>query len=164
MRHYVNHSPHARFPAEQDDSPQAAEIVAHVARRTFTTLARDSDTPASEAVERSVEFVSGNFRDDIGIEDMAQVAHLSKFHFLRKFRREVGITPGAFLKRFRIVQAMEQLVESDLAICEIAREVGYRNAAAFSRAFLRTAGTQPCLFRQTRLRKPAGGPAQMSNL
>ena len=68
---------------------------------------------------------------------------------------EAGITPGAYLKRYRIVQAMDHLIGSRRKIREIGQMVGYRDPAAFSRAFAQIAGTQPYLYRVTRRLKVA---------
>lgn len=134
------------------------DIIAHVARRTFTRLETEWGTIASESVRIGVKFVLNNFGDDITVHDMARAASLSKFHFLRRFRREAGMTPGAFLQRFRIVRAMEHLVNSDRSIRKIARAVGYKDATAFSRAFLRIAGTQPYLYRHARAQRAEETP------
>ena len=97
-----------------------------------------------------MKYISNHFAEDISLDDLARGAQLSKYHFLRKFRQEVGITPGAFLKRYRIVQAMDRLTGTQHTIKEIGQMVGYRDPAAFSRAFTQIAGTQPYLYRVTR--------------
>ena len=89
-----------------------------------------------------------NFIYNITLDDMAQAAGLSKYHFLRKFRQEAGMTPGAFLQRYRIAEAMKELADSKQQVRDIAKRVGYRDPAAFSRAFSKIAGVQPRRFRQ----------------
>jgi AraC-like DNA-binding protein len=131
------------------------EIVAHVARRTFTTLVPKPGESPSRVAVRTVKYISNHFAEPVKLDDLARGAQLSKYHFLRKFRMEVGITPGAYLKRYRIVQAMDQLTRSRRTIREIGRRVGYRDPAAFSRAFAQIAGTQPYLYRVTRRLKVA---------
>jgi AraC-like DNA-binding protein len=139
--------------AGQSDEP--LEVVAHVARRTFTTLDRKPGGSPSHVTAWTVKYISNHFAEEIRLDDLARCAQLSKYHFLRKFRQEVGITPGAYLKRYRIVQAMDHLIGSRRTIREIGQMVGYRDPAAFSRAFTRIAGTQPYLYRVTRRLKVA---------
>jgi AraC-like DNA-binding protein len=134
----------------------AREIVARVASRTFTSLdpAAKGQPPGGVAAW-TVKHISIHFAEEITLDDLARGVRLSKFHFLRKFHKEVGLTPGAFLKRYRIVQAMERLTATRRPIREVAQMVGYKDATAFSRAFMRVTGTQPYLFRETRrLRAP----------
>ena len=93
--------------AGQSDEP--LEVVAHVARRTFTTLDPKPGGSPSHVTAWTVKYISNHFAEPVKLDDLARGAQLSKYHFLRKFRMEVGITPGAYLKRYRIVQAMDQL-------------------------------------------------------
>jgi transcriptional regulator GlxA family with amidase domain len=74
---------------------------------------------------------------------------------LRLSPRLAGMTPGAYLKRYRIVRAMDHLTGTRHAIKEIGELVGYRAPAAFSRAFTQIADTQPYLYRVTRRLKVA---------
>lgn len=138
-----------------DEYAHPLETVARVARRTFTPLKTDRVNRASPMVRTAMSYALEHFTDGITLNDLARATGLSKFHFLRTFRDETGITPGAFLKRYRIVRAMEMLVNSDRGIAKIASEVGYKDAAAFSRSFLKTSGTQPHLYRLTRHRTRA---------
>jgi len=147
--------------AESSHQRGPLEIVAHVARRTFTRLGAPPAARPSPEVEGTVQFVLEHFRDDITLDDLARAAGLSKYHFIRKFRKEAGITPGAFLLRYRMVRAMELLTRTDAKIREVASAVGYRDPAAFSRAFLRTTGTKPYLYRQTRRGRESGTVAYL---
>ena len=131
------------------------EIVAHVARRTFTTLDRKSAGAPSQVTLWTVEYISSHFAEKVSLAAMARGAQLSKYHFLRKFRQEAGITPGAFVKRYRIVQAMDYLTGTRHTVKKVGQMVGYRDPAAFSRAFTQIAGTQPYLYRVTRQAKEA---------
>ena len=136
-------------------SDEPLEIVAHVARRTFTTLNRNPAASPSPATAWTVKYISNHFAENISLDDLARAAQLSKYHFLRKFHKEAGLTPGAYLKRYRIVQAMDHLTGTRHTIKEIGQMVGYRDPAAFSRAFTQIAGTQPYLYRVTRRLKVA---------
>jgi AraC-like DNA-binding protein len=137
------------------DPEDPLEVVAHVARRTFTPLAPQPGGSPSRVTSWTVKYIASHFAENIKLEDLARGAQLSKYLFLRKFRLEVGITPGAYLKRYRIVQAMDHLTSSRRTIREIGQMVGYRDPAAFSRAFAQIAGTQPYLYRVTRRSKVA---------
>jgi AraC-like DNA-binding protein len=130
-------------------------IVAHVARRTFTALDLEPRRAPSSATVWTVKYISNHFAENISLGDLARGAQLSKYYFLRKFHREVGLTPGAYLKRYRIVQAMDQLTGTRHTIKEIGRMVGYRDPTAFSRAFTQVTGTRPYLYRATRRSKVA---------
>jgi transcriptional regulator GlxA family with amidase domain len=129
------------------------EIVARVARRTFTTLDRKPAVSPSQVTTWTVAYISNHFAEKIPLATLAHGAQLSKYHFLRKFRQEAGMTPGAYLKRYRIVQAMDYLTGTRHTVKMIGRMVGYRDPTAFSRAFAQITGTQPYLYRFTRQSK-----------
>jgi transcriptional regulator GlxA family with amidase domain len=148
---------HELASAVNPDEP--LEIVAHVARRTFTTLLPAPAGPPSHATVWTVKYIANHFAEDIRLDDLARGVQLSKYHFLRKFRQEAGLTPGAYLKRYRIVRAMDHLIGTRHTIKQIGQMVGYRDPAAFSRAFTQIAGTQPYLYRVTRRAKVAEEPA-----
>jgi AraC family transcriptional regulator len=80
---------------------------------------------------------------------MAAAAGISKFYFCRAFKARTGISPGVFLRGYRVVRAMDSLLNSTERIGEIAAAAGYQNPAAFSRAFRKGIGSTPRLFRMT---------------
>jgi len=127
-----------------------ADVIRYIARHTAAPLKSVPPKPHSTPVRWCIRHIALNYSRRLSLDTMAQGAGLSKFHLLRKFKNEVGIPPGLFLKHFRICKAMERLARSNRAIQTIAREVGYHDPAAFSRAFRQTAGTQPCLYRRAR--------------
>ena len=130
-------------------STHPRDIIAHVAKRTYVPIPPATDKEASPMIDWSVRYVSNNFASPIFLDDVARATGISKFHFIRKFRQETGLTPGAFIKRYRLVQAMEILAKTNAPIHEVAKAVGYKDAAAFSRAFLKETGTKPHLYRQS---------------
>lgn len=134
--------------------PEAAtsrHLFTHVARRTFAPPSRMSTTP-SAFVHSSILYMTGISDYHRPVEAAARAAGFSVFHFIRRFRRETGMTPGEFLLRYRIVNAMNLLSSAAVSIAAIGRTVGYRDAASFSRAFLKVAGTSPRAYRRAQRR------------
>jgi AraC family transcriptional regulator len=132
------------------DEDSAVNVVGRVRRRLF--LGSDGGLPVQPTapVARSVRFVETYFDKRITLDDMAAAAGISKFHFSREFKARTGLAPGAFLRGYRVVRAMDDLLNSTGRIGEIAAAAGYHNAAAFSRAFRKVTGSTPYLFRMTR--------------
>jgi transcriptional regulator GlxA family with amidase domain len=141
-------------PAPAGDAAEPLEIIAHITRLE----PKPGESPG-RVTAWTVKYISNHFAEEITLEDLARGAQLSKYHFLRKFQQEAGITPGAYLKRYRIVRAMDHLTGTRRTIREIGQMVGYRDPASFSRAFARITGTQPYLYRVTRRSKAAEEPA-----
>jgi AraC-like DNA-binding protein len=81
------------------------------------------------------------------LNELAQAAHLSRYHFLRAFRSAFHMTPHEYLTRKRIERAKELLAESDLPVTEICFEVGFESLGSFSTLFHRIVGWSPSIYR-----------------
>lgn len=84
----------------------------------------------------------------ITLDDLAEVAGLSKFYFLRQFNRVVGMTPGAYLRTLRLCHAAKLIRATDRPIVDIALGVGFCDHPSFSRAFVRHVGLTPRQYQQ----------------
>jgi len=77
------------------------------------------------------------------LSDMADVAHLSPYHFARVFRRVTGIPPGEFQSAVRLERAKHLLLTTDLSVTEVCFEVGYNSLGTFTTRFTRLVGVSP---------------------
>ena len=70
------------------------------------------------------------------LSELASVAYLSKYHFLRVFESIIGETPGHFLQRIRLERAARRLVyHRDVSITGIAHSCGFGSSQSLARAF-----------------------------
>lgn len=76
------------------------------------------------------------------LEDLADVAGMSRARFAVKFRETVGQTPGAYLGAWRLGVA-QALLRRGKPVQVVADEVGYASASALSRAFTAQVGVSP---------------------
>jgi AraC family transcriptional regulator len=94
----------------------------------------------SQAIDYMVAF--GN--SPLTLAELARVACLSKYHFLRSFKAFTGVTPARYLNGLRIERAQQILRrQSGVPLSEVARLVGFSEPAALSRAFQRLVGVRP---------------------
>ena len=119
------------------------------ARRSQLSVVRDKPlATVSPPIQAALDHIVENYRWHISLDDLASIAAMSKFHFLRRFSEEVGMPPGALLRRCRLSQAMKLLSGTQYEVRDVAEKVGYRSAASFSRAFHEVVGTQPTVYRR----------------
>lgn len=85
-----------------------------------------------------------------GVEQLAEMAGLSKYHFIRLFKRHTGVTPLEFLTKVRMRQAVALLRETELTVDEVAKEVGYAGSSYFIKVFHKWVGFTPGELRQHR--------------
>jgi len=106
----------------------------------------DNDT--FRRLNHARDFLAQNFDQIITLEDVADEACFSPFHFQRQFKRAFQESPHEFLTRLRLEQAQKLLAKSDLTVSEICLEVGYESLGSFSTLFARRAGCPPTDFRK----------------
>jgi transcriptional regulator GlxA family with amidase domain len=69
------------------------------------------------------------------LEELASVACMSKYHFLRLFRETYGITPMEYVSRRRIERAQDLLRATNLTVTEVCFAVGFSSLGSFSSRF-----------------------------
>jgi AraC family transcriptional regulator len=94
------------------------------------------------------EFVDVQIANDITISDLATLAGLSHYHFIRAFRDTVGLTPYQYVLSERIRRARTLLPRSDLTLGDVAFAVGFSDTSQLNRVFRKFAGVTPTEFRR----------------
>jgi AraC family transcriptional regulator len=79
---------------------------------------------------------------------LARHACMSPYHFLREFKRVVGMPPHQFVLAQRVRRAAHGLRHSDALVAEIAAESGFADLSEFNRRFRRALGLTPSAFRR----------------
>jgi AraC-like DNA-binding protein len=98
-------------------------------------------------MRRAREFVDRNFDLPIDLQQMAQEAYFSPYHFLRLFRKAYHKTPHEYLVRKRIERAKQLLSSTDLSVTQICFDVGFQSLGSFSTLFHNHIGHAPTVFR-----------------
>ncbi|MEO3428031.1 AraC family transcriptional regulator [Pelagibius sp. CAU 1746] len=98
-------------------------------------------------IRRARSLIDDLYMQDLTLDDLAGAARLSRYHFLRAFRREVGVTPHAYLTHRRIAAA-KLLLGGDEPLSEVALACGFYDQSHFSRAFKGCTGTTPGQYRR----------------
>ncbi|GEO84526.1 MULTISPECIES: AraC family transcriptional regulator [Alphaproteobacteria] len=99
------------------------------------------------AVWRARDYLIANFATDIGLEELAGIARLSRAHLIRVFRKEFHITPHAFLTDVRIRRA-RALLCLGRSPADVAFACGFADQAHFTRHFKARVGVTPGQFRK----------------
>jgi AraC-like DNA-binding protein len=144
----------AQAAAEGDSAIGLDEIGMLFASRcceVVTGRKPPSVVPCARDRRRAVEaalWIDANSQQSIDLDAAAAEAGLSPFHFLRMFRRVLGVTPHQYLLRSRLRHAAQLLAVGRSSITDIALEVGFGDLSNFVRTFRRAAGISPRGFRQ----------------
>jgi AraC family transcriptional regulator len=100
------------------------------------------------AVEQLVGWMREHFDQEICMEEMAEKAGVSPFHFLRTFRRFTGVTPALFLSALRLEEAKRLLLTTERSVTEICFDVGYNSVGTFTTRFTQLVGLSPVRLRR----------------
>jgi AraC family transcriptional regulator len=103
---------------------------------------------ARKVAERLREYIAANLHREITLEELAASVELSRFHFIRAFKRSFGATPHQFLIMERVTRATQLLVQSKLSLSQIASAAGFTSPQQFSTAFQNGTGIAPGQFRR----------------
>lgn len=94
-----------------------------------------------------IRFMEDHLGETVTLDDLANVAQLSRYHFSRTFVRALGVTPMQHLAALRLSEARRLLASTDLAVEDIARLVGHASASHFAQRFRAVMGVSPRAFR-----------------
>ena len=85
-------------------------------------------------LRRAHDHMDRQYQSDLDLDQVARVAGVSKFHFVRSFEATYGETPMRYLTRRRIERAQDLLRSANLTVTEICMLVGFASLGSFSRA------------------------------
>ncbi|OEU69726.1 MAG: hypothetical protein BA864_14450 [Desulfuromonadales bacterium C00003093] len=94
------------------------------------------------AVAKIKSYIETNYAENISIDDLTRIAHLSRFHLIRVFRDSVGMPPHTYLRQVRVQQAKEMLFLGK-PIVDIAAATGFADQSHLTRWFKRLWGFTP---------------------
>jgi AraC-like DNA-binding protein len=102
----------------------------------------------ARVVRHLEEMDAAELSKPISLTELAEVAGVSRYHFLRRFTEHVGMTPGRYARMLRSCRAGRQLRQTDTSITEIALGVGFSDNTAFSRSFTNQMHITPSDYRR----------------
>ena len=106
-------------------------------------------------ISATLHLLERYFYEAIDLDHLAKVAAMSKYHFLRTFRRIVGVTPYQYLLGIRLRQAALGLATSSKPISAVAFEMGFGDLSTFNERFRFQFGTSPSRYRERLLKRRA---------
>ena len=138
-------------PADRMAMSNAGQLLMGHMLRSYSTrrdLGFSVRGGLSPVVKRRVfDFVEAHLDQPLTIEDLADVADLSAYHFARMFRKTVGEAPHKFVLRQRIERAMELLRDDRASVAEIALATGFSSQAHLTTRFSHFTGLTPAKYR-----------------
>jgi AraC-like DNA-binding protein len=104
--------------------------------------------PTDRHLLRAKDLADARYFEQLGVDDLAAAAGLSRAHFSRRFRRAFGESPHAYLLTRRLERAAALLRTTDRSVAEICFSVGLQSVGSFTTSFTRTFGVSPTAYRE----------------
>ena len=111
----------------------------------YDSPSKDSD---NERINVVFHFISTNFKSEITLEEISEIASMTPNAFCRYFKQRTGKTFSNFLNEVRIEYAGKLIAGSNETFGNIAGESGYNNISYFNRKFKQITGLSPLMYRK----------------
>lgn len=125
-------------------------LVQHICEN-IEQMIGDSKSNLSPAIRTAKIFIANNYKQDIGLGDVARVVNLSSVYFSGLFKKEIGENFVDYLNRVRIDAAKVLLKDVRNNIGEIAEQCGFSDTRYFAKIFKRSVGITPSDYRKRQI-------------
>ncbi|SDG61657.1 AraC family transcriptional regulator [Marvinbryantia formatexigens] len=116
-------------------------------RSQFTVTFVPSSRKSSREAAIVRRYIDNHFKENITLDDLAAVAHVSKYYLAHLFRHAYDTSPISYLLSCRIQESLYLLTETDLTLSEISQMLGFSSPSYFSQSFRRIQGISPMQYR-----------------
>ena len=103
-------------------------------------------TEHAEKIKTALDFMDRNYGEEIAIADVAAACYFSQYHFMRFFKKYMGMSCGEYLKNLRLEKAAQAFARGNTVILDVAMDAGFRNLSYFYREFQKKYGYTPKQF------------------
>ena len=109
---------------------------------------KSKNVKEKDRMNKIVQYTMLHFKQNITLEEISQVANLSKSGFCRYFKTSMRKSYTDFLYEIRVQYACKLILGKELGIKQISYEAGFNNPSAFSQIFKRLKGVPPNTYRK----------------
>ncbi len=109
--------------------------------RSRVTLENKKD----RRVEFLIDFIRTHFKEDVSLQQMADMVRLNPFHLVRLFKKVIGVSPYDYLINTR-AEHSRQLLRKGYKVQEAAQQAGFYDSSHLNRSIRKIAGTSPKSF------------------
>ena len=103
---------------------------------------------SASTLKTAVSFIQENLDQDLSLTKISSSVHMGAHYFATLFKQSTGQTPHQFVISRRLARAKQLLVQKELSIASIAKQVGFRCPSHFSKVFRKQVKMTPKAYRQ----------------
>lgn len=117
-----------------------------------SSFAHVNHSADSRRVRKIEEYINGHFKEEIRLQDLADLVGMTTTSFSRFFKLRTGRTVSDYIIDIRLGYASRLLADSTTSVVEICYECGFNNVSNFNRIFKKRKGCSPTVFRANYLK------------
>lgn len=118
-------------------------------KHLLTDSAQDTQRERlDQLLQPILRYIHDHYAENLSLKQLADLLPVSEAHLCRSFRELTGITPFAYLKKYRIMKSCELLTRSNRKISEISTLCGFNNISYYNREFYRVLKMTPSNYRR----------------
>ena len=140
--------------------PQMCQILLEMllillGRYTDFSSSAEPTRRASKECATVKRYIDANFKENINLDQLAELAHVNKYYLVHSFSREYQISPINYLIQRRVKESCYLLSDTDHSLSQISHTMGFSSPSYFSQSFRKLMGMSPMEYR-----KQSRGPAR----
>ena len=120
-----------------------SRLLVHVNRLSVSaSLPRGADTASDPKIAQVLSYINEHLAADLSVEKLCEQVFLSRYHFMRLFKAQTGMTVHAYVRQKRLMNAA-RLIREGVPAARAASDSGFGDYSAFHRAFKESFGVSP---------------------
>ena len=123
-------------------------ILAMLMTNADTKESMEESPLDNDLVQQAVAYVQQHAAEQLSVQKLAEALFISRGYLHQLFAKYLRITPQQFITNYKVQTASELLIKTTMPISQIAKQCGYANQTAFSRAFTRELSLSPREYRR----------------
>lgn len=112
------------------------------------THSRDWPHLSDYRIRNALRLMNERVTDNVALDRVARDVGLSRPHFYKLFRQNIGVTPNIYLNTLRLERSIERLTRSEDPVTSIGLDLGFASQASFTRFFSNNIGIAPTDYRR----------------
>ena len=134
-----------RDEADADFEADLIELTAILISNNCCKVDKDRGAMPEKRLESVIEFMRENLQTQTSMEQLSEIAGVSKFHLIRTFKAMTGIPPAKYHMQLRLIEARHRLRRGQ-HVQDVAFELGFYDQSHFINAFRKVMGVSPLRF------------------
>ena len=117
------------------------QLLIHISRMT-AAAAQPRESQYDPKIQQVLSYINEHLTEELSVVQLADLAYLSKYHFMRLFKAQTGSTVHAYVRQKRLLHAA-RLIREGASVGKAAADSGFGDYSAFHRAFRESFGISP---------------------